>query len=68
MAAERAAKKEGRTESGLFREALRRYLQDMKWAELRRYGAERAARLGIGEADIERLIHEYRQGSRRSAS
>ena len=59
-AAERAAKKEGRTKSELFREALRRYLQERQWTELRRYGATRAARLGIREADVDRLIHEYR--------
>ena len=59
-AAERAAKKEGRTRSELFREALRRYLQEIEWRELRRYGAARARRLGIGEADVDRLIHEHR--------
>jgi CopG family transcriptional regulator / antitoxin EndoAI len=37
--AERVAKKEGRTKSELFREALRRYIQEQRWAELRRYGA-----------------------------
>ena len=59
-AAERAAKKEGRTKSELFREALRGYLQEMQWRELRRYGATRAQRLGIREADVDRLIHEHR--------
>lgn len=59
-AAGRAAKKEGRTRSELFREALRRYLQEMEWLELRRYGAVRAQRLGIREGDVDRLIHEYR--------
>ncbi len=59
-AAERTAKKEGRTKSELFREALRRYLQEREWRELRRYGAVRAQRLGIREADVDRLIHEHR--------
>jgi len=59
-AAERAAKKEGRTKSELFREALRRYLQERQWQELRRYGAVRAQRLGIRDEDVDRLIHEDR--------
>ena len=59
-AAERAAKKEGRTRSELFREALRRYIQEMQWRELRRYGAARARRLDMGEGDVDRLIHEHR--------
>lgn len=63
-AAERAAKKEGRTRSELFREALRRYLQEREWRELRRYGAIRAQRLGIREADVDRLIHEHRAEQR----
>ena len=63
-AAERAAKKEGRTKSELFREALRLYLRQMKWAELRRYGAARARDLGIRESDVDRLVQEYRQETR----
>jgi CopG family transcriptional regulator/antitoxin EndoAI len=45
--AERLAKKEGRTKSELFREALRRYLQERRWAELRRYGTQQARQLGL---------------------
>lgn len=60
--AERVAKKEGRTKSELFREALRRYLQERRWAALRRYGVQRVARLGLKETDVERLIKEYRKG------
>lgn len=60
--AERIAKKEGRTKSELFREALRRYIQEKKWRELKEYGARRAKSLGIKEADVERLIDEYRKG------
>ena len=63
-AAERAAKKEGRTRSELFREALRRYLQEREWRELRRYGAIRAQRLGIRETDVDRLIQEHRAEQR----
>ncbi len=60
--AERVAKKEGRTKSELFREALRRYLQERRWAAFRQYGALRASRLGLIETDVERLVEEYRKG------
>ncbi len=66
--AERIAKKEGRTKSELFREALRRYIQEQEWRELQRYGARQAQKLGIKETDVERLIGEYRKGQRRSRS
>ncbi len=62
--AERIAKKEGRTQSELFREALRRYIQEKEWRELRRYGARQAARTGITEADVDRLVSEYRHGKK----
>ncbi len=47
--AERVARNEGRTKSELFREALRRYIQERRWAELRRYGAQRVRKLGMRE-------------------
>ena len=60
--AERLAKKEGRTKSELFREALRRYLQERRWAELRRYGTRQVRKLELKETDVERLVAEYRKG------
>ena len=60
--AERVAKQEGRTRSDLFREALRRYIEERRWAELRRYGARRARTLGLTEPDVGRLIEAYRKG------
>lgn len=57
---ERAAKQEGRTKSELFREAVRRYLEDREWRALQRYGARQARKLGITEADVPRLVEEYR--------
>lgn len=60
--AERIARKEGRTKSELFREALRYYIQEKKWRELKEYGARQAQRLGIKETEVERLIEEYRKG------
>ena len=58
--AERVAKKEGRTKSDLFREALRRYLAEEKLEALQRYGQRQARKLGIKESDVGRLIEEYR--------
>lgn len=59
--AERLAKKEGRTKSELFREALRRYIQEQRWAELRRYGAQQVRKLGIKETEVERIVEAYRK-------
>lgn len=58
--AERTAKREGRTRSELFREALRRYISDQRWQRLRQYGAGHSQLLGLQETDVDRLIHEYR--------
>ncbi len=60
--AARIAKREGRTRSELFREALRRYIQEQRWTDLRRYGARRARNLGVREPDVQRLIEEFRKG------
>ena len=60
--AERLAKREGRTKSELFREALRRYIQEQRWMDLRRYGDQQARKLGVREPAVERLIEEYRKG------
>ena len=60
--AERVAKREGRTRSALLREALKLYLAESKWRELRKYGAAQAGKLGLAEDNVERLIREYRAG------
>lgn len=60
--AERIAKREGRTQSEIFREALRRYIQEQRWLDLRRYGVQQARKLGIREPEVGRVIEEYRQG------
>lgn len=60
--AERVARKEGRTKSELFREALRRYIEERRWREIQHYGAERARRAGLTETDVERAVAEYRRG------
>lgn len=58
--ANRMAKQEGRTKSELFREALRRYIQEKKWRALQSYGAEQARKLSLTEDDVNRLIAEDR--------
>jgi CopG family transcriptional regulator / antitoxin EndoAI len=60
--AERVAKQEGRTKSELFREALRRYIEERRWRGLQRYGESRARRLGMTERDVERGVQEFRRG------
>jgi CopG family transcriptional regulator / antitoxin EndoAI len=60
--AERVAKQEGRTKSELFREALRRYVEERRWRGLQRYGANRARRLGMTEATVEHVVQEFRRG------
>jgi CopG family transcriptional regulator / antitoxin EndoAI len=60
--AERVAKQEGRTRSELFREALRRYVEERRWRGLQRYGANRARRVGMTEASVGRAVEEFRRG------
>jgi CopG family transcriptional regulator/antitoxin EndoAI len=60
--AEKLAKKENRTRSELFREALRRYIADRKWEALQSELAVRAKNLGIEtDTDIERTVDEIRR-------
>jgi metal-responsive CopG/Arc/MetJ family transcriptional regulator len=60
--AERLAKQEGRTKAEVFREALRRYSQEKRWRQLKRYGTGRARKAGMTAADVERAVQEYRRG------
>lgn len=62
--ARRRAKLENRTMSELVREALRRYEWSQFLSESQAYGRKRAEELGITEADVNRLIKEYRQEQR----
>lgn len=61
---ERIAEHENKTKSELFRDMLRVYedfLDERRWARLRRTGSQSAEKLGVKtEADIERLVHEAR--------
>ena len=54
-------KKEGRTRSELFREALRRYMEEQEWKEITRYGELKAREKGITEDQIEDIIDAHRQ-------
>ena len=65
--AERIAKEEGRTKSELFREALRRYVEERRWRALQRYGADQLRRLGLTAANLDRAVEESRRSSARAA-
>ena len=58
--AEQLAKQEKRTMSELMREAFRRYKRQREWDEANAYGRAKAKQLGITEADVIRLIKEFR--------
>lgn len=65
--AQSIAKRESRTMSELVREALRQYERRSWWDEVNAYGRRRAGKLGIGEADVDRLVHEARRSSKSAA-
>jgi CopG family transcriptional regulator/antitoxin EndoAI len=54
-------KKEGRTRSELFREALRRYMEEQEWKEITRYGRMKASEKGITEDQVEDIVDAYRK-------
>jgi len=54
-------KTEKRGKSELVREALRRYIEDLKWRETYRYFEKRARKLGITEKDVVGLVHKARE-------
>jgi CopG family transcriptional regulator/antitoxin EndoAI len=58
--ADKLAKAEKRTRSELFREAIRRYIEDKKWEGICRYGRMKAQEQGLAEAAVESLVDEYR--------
>ena len=58
---EQVMKEEKRGKSELVREALRRYMDDMRWRKLYRYGELKAREAGISEADVVDLVHERRR-------
>ncbi len=58
---EELTKAEGRTRSDLFREALRRYIEEKKWARLYRHGEFKAREKGISEEQVEDTIDAHRK-------
>jgi len=58
--ADRVARKEGRSRSELFREALRSFFWKRRWEELQSYASRRATARRIREDDIEGIIDEVR--------
>ncbi|MBI4677642.1 MAG: ribbon-helix-helix protein, CopG family [Elusimicrobia bacterium] len=59
--ADRIARKEGRTRSEVFREAIRAYFWKRRWEAIQAYGARKAKKMGIKtDEDIERIIDEGR--------
>ena len=59
---ERIVKKENRTKSELFREALRKYIDDKRWLKIRQWGLKTSQELGVSiEEDVDKLIHEFRK-------
>jgi metal-responsive CopG/Arc/MetJ family transcriptional regulator len=58
---ERLAKKENRNKSELFREALRRYIEEKEWQDVLKYARRKARQQGIlSEPDVERIVDEAR--------
>ena len=58
--AEKLAKRENLTMSELMRAAFRLYRREREWDEANAYGSAKARQSGITEADVLRLIKEYR--------
>lgn len=65
-AADRLARREGRTRSELFREAFRQYATRMeRWERIFELGREVAQRRALTEADVERVVREERRARTR---
>ncbi len=58
---EELMKKEKRTRSELFREALRRYFEEQEWKEIMRYGRMKAKERGITEDQVEDIVDAGRE-------
>jgi len=58
---EEVMKEEKRGKSELVREALRRYMDDVRWRKIYRYGELKARETGISEADVVDIVHERRR-------
>jgi len=59
--AEEIMREEGRTRSELFREALRRYIEEREWRKIYRYGEKKARERGIKDDQVEDIIDARRR-------
>ncbi len=61
---ETLVKEENRTKSELFREALRKYINDKRWQQIRQWGMKTSLELDIAtEEDVNKLIQNHRKAS-----
>jgi len=58
---ESLTEKEGRTRSGLLREALRKYIEIQEWERVFKYGTIKAREKEIARAKVEVLVDETRK-------
>jgi len=59
---EQLVKEENKTKSELFREALRRYINDKRWQQIRQWGLKASQELEVStEEEVDELIHQYRK-------
>ena len=58
---ENVARAQQRSVRDVVTEALERYIREKQWHDLKAYGRERARMLGLSEADVPRLIDEFRR-------
>jgi predicted transcriptional regulator len=59
-----AANEEKRPAEEVLREAIEHYVRNRRWQRILAYGQQRASELGLTNADVPRLIAEYRQEQR----
>ena len=62
--AERLAKTTNRSLSGVVREGLKRLAAEQYWQQVQAVAGPKAQARGITEADVERLVQEYRGETR----
>lgn len=58
--AEALARATGKTKSEVVRDALRRHVRHEHFADLQRYGRDRAEMLGLAPEDVEGLVDDLR--------
>jgi predicted transcriptional regulator len=62
--AERLARTTNRSLSGVVREGLKRLASDQYWQQVHAVAGPKAESLALTEADVERLVQEYRKEKR----